>query len=120
MMPNTNDASTDTPLVSQSTESGVTQEHDAVCGDCGATFSAKPHQKFCSSPCRQRAYRKGFSHAKQLQKKKRVRMARRAYHDHEKYRSCSIGFDGRFGGSVNDAIPSVGQLDLKNFKKESL
>jgi protein-arginine kinase activator protein McsA len=32
--------------------------YELVCEDCGTTFTATRHDaRFCSSPCRQRAYR---------------------------------------------------------------
>jgi hypothetical protein len=88
------------------------------CADCGFPFATEnKQQRFCSSPCRQRAYRKSPAHRAQLDGKKQQRRNRRLYQHQEKYRACSIGFDSRFGGPINESVPSVGNLDLKQFSK---
>jgi hypothetical protein len=104
-----------TPDVSLQPELGVTTE----CAECGATFKSEgKHHLYCSGACRQRAYRQSPAHRAVLDGKKQQRRNRRLYQHREKFRACSIGFDARFGGPVNESVPSVGMLDLKRFSKK--
>jgi hypothetical protein len=95
--------------------SGVTTKE---CAECNSIFEPENKiQRFCSGACRQRAYRRSPAHRAQLNGKKQQRRNRRLYQHQEKYRACSIGFDSRFGGPINESVPSVGNLDLKRFSK---
>jgi hypothetical protein len=76
------------------------------------------HHRFCSGACRQAAYRKSDAHRNVLDGKKRQRLNRRLYRHQEKFRSCSIGFDGKLGGSVNENVFPVGWLELEDFSKD--
>jgi len=92
---------------------------DVTC-DCGVVFTPVSEVNlFCSNACRQRVYRLSPAHRACLLGLKTQRRNRRVYQHREKYRACSIGFDSRFGGPVNETVPSVGMLNLKNFSKKA-
>jgi len=103
-------------------ESGVTnaRQHDTVCADCGVAFARKGRQRFCSSPCRQRSYRKGFSHALQLQGKKNQRLNRRNHWAGQRMRDKSFmeNLAHLCGPEPSHKIP-LGALTLKSFSKEA-
>jgi hypothetical protein len=127
-----NSAQNVTPDVSLQPELGVTSVQPKLdefgrmrwwlppkaCAVCGSSFDPlNGIQRFCSSACRQRAYRQSPAHRAVLDGKKQQRHNRRLYQHREKFRACSIGFDARFGGPVNESVPSVGMLDLKRFSR---
>jgi hypothetical protein len=112
---NTIDLTAQTLDVSSQPELGVTTKE---CAECGSPFESKgEHHLYCCGACRQRAYRRSPAHRAVLDGKKQQRRNRRLYQHQEKYRACSIGFDSRFGGPINESVPSVGDLDLKRFSK---
>jgi CDGSH-type Zn-finger protein len=91
--------------VSLATESSVT-----LC------FCSKPaKKKFCSSACRQAAYRASESYAANLKRLQNGRLARRQdqYRRRNKYRALNVIYSGPFAGGV----PRIGDLDLRNYLK---
>ena len=88
------------------------------CDECKTSFiPTSTVNRFCSSPCRQAAYRKSPAHRACLDGLKIQRFNRRmdCYRRKNKFRS--LGFDGIYGGPVDVSVPSVGQLDLKRYAK---
>lgn len=101
---NSTQVQTQTPEVCPSQNSGVT----TLCAHCGINPATK---KFCSSACRQAAYRLSPAHRKNLDKQKSVRLQRRNRWVAAKTRDKAFGFDGRHGGHVNPNVPSLGNFE---------
>ena len=68
-------------------------------------------RKFCSSACRQAAYRTRPAHRANLDKQKKVRLDRRNRHTEEKVRDKALMFDGTFSGDTCDFLPKLGQFE---------
>jgi hypothetical protein len=86
---------------------------------CGVTLT-NPRSKFCSSACRQAAYRTGPTHAARLENMCAARKLRRARFEQYKYRASSLHQYRGFGGPVPAGMPPRrGGLDLKPFLREA-
>lgn len=79
-----------------------------LCAHCGIQPAAK---KFCSSVCRQAAYRLSPAHRKNLDKQKTARLNRRNRWYEAKMRDKSFGFDGRYSGHEDKTVPSLGNFE---------
>ena len=89
----------------------LTTENSVTLCICG-----KPaRKKFCSSACRQAAYRNGASYAASLKRLRDGRLARRYdhYHRRNKYKALNVIYSGPIAGGV----PRIGDLDLKKYLK---
>lgn len=105
-----NSATAATPDVSQQAEHSVT-----LC-PCG-----KPaRRKFCSSACRQAAYRNSPAHTDNLKRLRDARRARRADHYQRRNRSRALAPVRGYSGPVPDGVPRLGDLNLKNYLGEKL
>jgi hypothetical protein len=77
-------------------------------------------RKFCSSACRQAAYRKSAAHLANLKRLRDARTARRADHYQRCNRSRALSPLRGYSGPVPDGVPRLGDLNLKNYLGEKL
>jgi len=104
-----------TPRVSDNGILGVT-----TCGECGKQFTpANKIQRFCSSPCRQSAYRKSPAHDANRIGLRNQRLNRRNSWVRRRRAYKSLSFDGRDSGSLVASVPPLGMINLKQFSKVS-
>ena len=86
---------------------------------CGVTLT-NPRAKFCSSACRQAAYRSSPAHAARLVTLRSARKLRRARYFEFKRRASGLHQYRGYGGPVPAGMPArVGGLDLRPFVKEA-
>ena len=79
-----------------------------LCQHCGLNPARR---RFCSSACRQAAYRKSPAHDANLDRQKKLRRERRSRWTNERRRSMSMTFDSRSSGSLNTNIPRLGEFE---------
>jgi hypothetical protein len=79
-----------------------------LCEHCHTNPSTR---RFCSSACRQAAYRLSPAHRKNLDKQKTRRLDRRNRWVTARLRDKHFTFDGLFGGHINGAVPSLGDFE---------
>jgi hypothetical protein len=89
-----------------------------LCLECSTPFTpASKVNRFCSSPCRQAAYRKSPAHRACLDGLKTQRLNRRNDQVRRRNKFKSLSFDGVHSGPLDKTVPSVGQLNLKRYAK---
>ena len=93
---------------------GVTKECP-----CGTSFeSHSPRHRFCSGSCRQWSYRQSSpAHRARLDGLKIQRLNRRNDQVRRRNKFKSLSFDGVHSGPLDTTVPSVGQLNLKQYSK---
>jgi hypothetical protein len=105
-----------TPDVRLDEISGVTAAEN--CAECGSSFESQgKHHLYCSSACRQRAYRRSPAHRKRLDGLKTQRLNRRNDQVRRRNKFRYFSFDGLHSGNSDMTVPSVGQLNLKRYAK---
>ncbi len=72
-------------------------------------------KKFCSSTCRQAAYRTSAAHIASLKRLRDARTARRADHYQRRNRDRALNSVRGYSGPVADGVPRRGDLNLKNY-----
>jgi hypothetical protein len=103
----------ETLRVSLNVENSVT-----TCGECGKQFTpANKLQRFCSSPCRQAAYRKSPAHFANLDGLRNQRRNRHNSWVRRRRAYKSLFFDGRDSGSFVASVPPLGMISLNQFSK---
>jgi hypothetical protein len=89
-------------------------EHSVTLCPCG-----KPaRRRFCSSACRQAAYRKSAAHTDNLKRLRDARRARRADYYQRRNRSRALAPVRGYSGPVADGVPRLGALKLENYLRE--
>jgi hypothetical protein len=96
------------------------KERNAICPACSKEFQPKRSSaRFCSSACRQSAFRKSpagkEARQRQGQRMKVRRASRRAEHFVRVNRDRHFAFDGRFSGPIVAGVPSLGSLTLPSY-----
>jgi len=73
-------------------------------------------KKFCSPACRQGAYRQSAAYDALKVKGRKIRLLRRNRWCEARFRDKHLTFDGLWGGSINRAVPKLGQFEKPNPK----
>jgi hypothetical protein len=106
-----------TPENCQVLDSSVTPAKQ-MCLECSTSFTpASKVNRFCSSPCRQAAYRKSPAHRACLDGLKNQRLNRRNDQVRRRNKFKYLSFDGLHSGLLDTTVPSIGQLNLKRYAK---
>lgn len=89
--------------------------------ECGLLFVAKSiNNRFCSGPCRQRAYRRSPAHRSNLDGLKTQRLNRRNFREDRLNRDKYLGFDAHLSGPSVAGVPALGDIQLGRFSKDSI
>jgi hypothetical protein len=89
-----------------------------TCLSCPARFPYKgKNRRYCSSPCRQAAYRRSSAHRACLDGAKNQRANRRLSWHRRKNAFKSLTFDGLHSGPDAVGVPPLGEINLKQFSK---
>ena len=89
-----------------------------LCAECGVTPIRRKGAKFCSNACRQAAYRKSPAHARALKRLADARTLRRKTWEQRRQRDKALGVFRGYGGPEVSGVPTLGMLDLRNFKEK--
>ena len=82
--------------------------------ECARTFIATRAASYCSSACKQAAYRESLAYKELLAKKAAQRLRRRNAWFKRKNRYRTFGLDC-YSGPVATDVPRLGMLDLKYY-----
>jgi hypothetical protein len=106
----------------QSARDSVTPSLSAYgfeCANCQGLFTPKSTENlYCSGKCRQAAYRRSPAHKAVLAGLRAQRANRRLSWHRRRNAAKSICFDGLYSGPTATGVPSLGEIDLRQFSKE--
>lgn len=91
-----------------------------ACAKCSKEFQPKRSSaRFCSSKCRQSAYRKTDAGKAASQRQGERMKVRYAFRKSQRFarlnRDRSLSFDGRFSGPAVTGVPSLGSMPLPSY-----